>query len=138
MSAAEKVVVGAVSLVITLLAIALGFKMVNRTEEMSDIVVEEQDRTLQKEREYNVIKYDGYDINGSIAVNYVKTLVSEQEIEVVIVKGANTVTVTETGQFAGLRRIDSEYYLNPLKEYTCEVVRDVNEEISSVILTEIP
>ena len=133
-----KIILGAAGLIMTGVLIGLGFKVMDRTEALSNSVVEEQDKVLQTERVYNVVKYDGYDINGSVAVNYVKTVVSDYDIAVEIVKGAASVTVNEAEQFAKLRRIDSEYYLNPLKEYTCEVNRDVNDEITSVMLTEIP
>lgn len=138
MSAGLKIFLGAVSLTVTAILIGLSFKLLARTENMSNSVIEEQDRVIQSEKEYNVVKYDGYEISGSVAINYIKTVVSDYEITVVIVKGTDSVTVSEAEQFAELRRIDSGYYLNPLKEYACKVSRDVNEEISSVSLTEIP
>lgn len=138
MSISKRFLLEAAGLSLAVVFIGTGFVMASRSRILSETVIESQDRVLQQEQEYNVVKYDGYPINGSIALNYLKSVIADYGIPVTIIKGSVEIVITSSEQFASLRNIDSDNYINPMKDYQCEVHRDVNDMISGVDLTEVP
>ena len=136
MDIAKKWLYGSATLVVTMLIIGVGFTIFSKTKLFSDGVIQGQDRELQLEQEYDIVKYDGYKINGSVALNYLKTMVTEHDLSVVIEKGSTKITITSSSDFASLRDINHDSYLNPMKEYLCTVERDENDAISKIIIKE--
>lgn len=138
MSAGRKLLIEFAAISITLILIGLGIAIATRSQALSDTVLRSQDNQLQAEQEHAVVKYDGIPINGSLAVNYVKEVVSEYDIPVAIKKSGTIVRITSSEQFSELRDVDSTSYLHPFKEYECAVLRDVNDVIVEVQLEQLP
>ena len=119
------------SLIITIILCYCGFSLMNKGTELADFVGESQDKSLAEAKEYGLTKYDGYTINGSTAINYIKTAVTDYEVEAHIIKNnggaVTTGYIRYTSDFMAMRDVTQPItYINPLKEYTCTVYRDVN------------
>ena len=141
MSIAQKFLYGAAGLVVTILLIYAGLSIANRGKGLADFVTEEQDRGLTDAKEYGLLKYDGYTINGSTAINYVKTAVTDYGVIAYIKKGSGATEtvgmIQYTSDFTAMRDVTQhDTYINPLKEYKCAVYRDVNDSFSHIELIE--
>lgn len=141
MTVAQKFLLAAAGTMLTVGLVHMGFSMFNRGKELSAFVTDEQDRGLTDAKEYGLLKYDGYTINGSVAINYAKTAVTDYGVTVYIKKGsggtATVGTIQYTSDFAAMRDVTKpDTYINPLKEYSCTVYRDANDSFSHVEFVE--
>lgn len=138
MHVVTKFILGAAALIITILLLYTSLPVFSKSKTLSDQMIEEQDRTLSAVREYDVMKYDGYTINGSMAINYIKNVVNTHDIIIEVHGVSSDFVIAETSDFTLMRDIDSEKYINPLKEFLCFVRRDANDVITKIELTEVP
>lgn len=141
MSEARKFLLMAVGLIITVILCYYGFSLLRRGTEMSDFVAQSQDKGLTEAKEYGLLKYDGYTINGSTAINYIKTAVTDYGVEAHLIKtvaGApSTGIIDDTADFSLMRDVTSpSLYINPLKEYKCTVHKDANGAYSYIEVVE--
>lgn len=141
MSIGTKFLIGAGSLLATVILLYVGFSILGRGKTVSDIVTESQDKGIAQAKEYGLLMYDGYTINGSTAINYIKTAVTDYEVVAYIKKdnggSISTGTIQYTSDFIFMRDVTQpETYINPLKEYKCTVSRDVNGAFSSIEIEE--
>lgn len=141
MENAQKFLLGAVGLIVTVLLIYAGLNIYNRSKQVSDHVSEEQAKNLQDTKEYNLLKYDGCIINGSTAINYVKTCISDYSVEAHIIKGsgdtATTGYIKYSSDFTAMRDVTAHLqYINPLKEYKCVIRRNGNDAVVYVEIIE--
>ena len=133
MSVVQKFLLGAAGLLLTVSLITLGVQMFEKGKKVADIMANEQDSIAVALEEQGITKYDGYTINGSTAINYIK-VVNAAGVEVEITTANGTFTVSDDSLYALFRDIHSDKYINPLKEYACTVVRDDNNTIVKVVL----
>ena len=84
--------------------------------------------------EYEIVKYDGFILDGMTAVNYIKNMVNEYELPVIVEVEQRTFVVSGREELGLLRDVDSEKYISPYATYRCEVVRDENEVIKEIRL----
>ena len=133
MSVIQKFLLGAAGLLLTISLITLGIQMFEKGKTVADMMAKEQDSIAVVLEEQGITKYDGYEINGSTAINYIK-VVNAAGINVEITTSNGTFTVSDDTLYASLRDIHSDKYINPLKEYACTVVRDENNAIMKVVL----
>lgn len=138
MGVVKEWLLGFAIIVLTVLLLAIGIQIYERSERIADKVIESQDKTLKQEEEYEMTKYDGLPINGSLALNHTKVVVSEYHVPVTVVRGTNEAVVSTSAQFPDLRRLSSPLYLNPMKDYEHSVVRDENDVIVGIRLVEQP
>ena len=133
MSVIQKFLLGAAGLLLTISLIALGVNMFEKSKKVADRMAQEQDSVAVALEEQGITKYDGYQISGSTAINYIK-VVNSAGVDVEITTSNGTFTVSDDSLYASLRDIHSDKYINPLKEYRCTVVRDENNVIIKVVL----
>lgn len=141
MENAQKFLLGAVGLIITVLLIYAGLNIFNRSKQVADHIAEEQANNLENTKEYNLVKYDGYKINGSTAINYIKTCVTDYSVEAHIIKGSGATATTGyikySSDFTAMRDVTATMqYINPLKEYKCVIHRDGNDAVAYVEIIE--
>lgn len=141
MENAQKFLLGAVGLIITVLLIYAGLNIFNRSKQVADHVAEEQANNLENTKEYNLVKYDGYTINGSTAINYIKGCVTDYSVEAHIIKGSGATATTGiikfSSDFTAMRDVtDATKYINPLKEYKCTVCRNANDAVEYIEVRE--
>lgn len=125
-------------LLATVVLIGIGVGMLHRSDRFADELEKKQNDAIRQEQEYDLTKYDGVPINGSMALNHVKQVVAEYKVTVTVVKGSNEYVVASSEQFADMRKLESPLYLNPLKEYVGSVKRDANDVIIEIRLEEQP
>lgn len=133
MSVIQKFLLGAAGLLLTISLIAIGVQMFEKGKKVADIMVKEQEGVAVALEEQEITKYDGYQINGSTAINYIK-VVNAAGVDVEITTSKGTFTVSDDTLYASFRDIHSDKYINPLIEYRCTVVRDANNTIMKVRL----
>lgn len=141
MGVAKKFILGAAGLIITILLIYAGLSIYSRSKQLADGVTEGQDQSIKDAKEYGILKYDGYVINGATAINYIKTAVTDYEVEARIIKnvGGSLTTgyISTTADFTSMRDVtQGTTYVNPLKEYKCTVYRDSNDLFSYIEVVE--
>jgi len=92
MGVSKKFIIGAVELAVAVVLIYATIRIFSRSETVIDVVSTEQQKTGQGIAEYNVTRYDGYKIEGSTVISYVKTVIQDYEIPVEITTSINTFT----------------------------------------------
>ena len=139
MEVAKKFLLGSATLLITVGLVYIGISIYSRAVRTADIVSKEQQDTEKEVMEHGITKYDGYEINGSTAVTYIKSVIKRHggvSFEVTTSKG--TFSITDSSHYGDFRNIDSAYYINPMAEYLVTVIRDSNGAITSVALEYVP
>ena len=120
------------SLVVALILISM--QIFQRAVKVTTLLEQNQEQQLRKLEEYEIVKYDGLQIDGMTAISYIKKMTGTYGIPVQVATEKGIFKVREQSQYSSLRDIDSEQYINPLMKYRCEVVRDENEVISEIKL----
>lgn len=133
MSVVQKFLLGAASLLLTISLIVIGVQMFEKAKKVADVMANEQEGVAVALEEQGITKYDGYQINGSTAINYIK-VVNAVGVDVEVTTSNGTFTVSDDTLYASFRDMHSDKYINPLMEYRCTVVRDANNVIVKVVL----
>lgn len=133
MSVVQKFLLGAASLLLTISLIVIGVQMFEKAKKVADVMANEQEGVAVALEEQGITKYDGYQINGSTAINYIK-VVNAAGVDVEVTTSNGTFTVSDDTLYASFRDMHSDKYINPLMEYRCTVVRDTNNVIVKVVL----
>ena len=133
MSVVQKFLLGATGLLLTISLIAVGLQMFEKSKKVADMMAKEQDSVAVALEEQGITKYDGYQINGSTAINYIK-VVNAAGVDVEVTTANGTFIVSDDTLYASFRDMHSDKYINPLMEYRCTVVRDANNVIVKVAL----
>lgn len=133
MSVVQKFLLGAAGLLLTISLIAVGLQMFEKSKKVADMMAKEQDSVAVALEEQGITKYDGYQINGSTAINYIK-VVNAAGVDVEVTTANGTFIVSDDTLYASFRDMHSDKYINPLMEYRCTVVRDANNVIVKVAL----
>ena len=129
MQVSKQFLLDAVGLILTISLILTGVRLYRKAEQAVGILEKRQSRQLQNLEEYEVVKYEGYYIDGTTVLGYIRNLVGNYDLPVTVTTGKGTFRITERSQCANLRNKDSEQYINPLGTYLCEVLRDENSAI---------
>lgn len=129
MHISKQFLIEAVGLILTVSLILTGVRLYQRANSVVTIIEQRQDRQLQQMEEYEIVKYEGCAIDGITAVAYIKHLVGTYGLPVTITTAGGTFQVAGRLQYANLRDMQSEQYINPLGRFQCEVLRDENSAI---------
>ena len=133
MSVVQKFLLGAAGLILTISLITLGVQMFEKSKQVADRMAKEQENIAVALEEQGITKYDGYEINGSTAINYIK-VVNAAGVDVEVTTSNGTFTVSDDSLYSSLRDMHSDKYINPLMKYRCTVVRDENNNVTKVVL----
>ena len=118
------------SLVVALILISM--QIFQRAVKITTFLEQGQEQQLVELEEYEIVKYDGYQIDGMTAIGYIKRMTGTYDLPVHVVTVNGEFTVSGQAQYANLRDIDSEQYINPMAKFKCEVVRNENEVITEI------
>jgi len=137
MSEAKKMLLGAFGLMLTVALVFVGYAIFSRSMDVTDNITQGQMNTSKLIDEYPIMKFDGYEINGSQVIYYTKDVVGTYKVPVTIktVKVPGGFTVRDVSLYDSFRNINSNYYINPLASYKVAVERDDNDVIVSVTIT---
>lgn len=134
MQVSKQFLLEAVGLTLTVAVIFTGVRIYNRASQIIQIIEQRQEQQLQYLEEYEIIRYDGNCIIGSTAISYIKEMVGRYGLPITVTTGAGKFEITDSSQYAALRNLESEYYINPLGQFRCRVERDENEGIQGILL----
>lgn len=121
------------SLLVAFLLISV--QIFQRTTKITDLVKEEQEQQIIKLEEQEITQYDGLYLDGMAVISYIKNVVGNYELPVTVTTERTTYVVNDAQLYSQLRLTESEYYINPLALYFCEVIRDENDSITEVVIT---
>ena len=121
------------SLLVALLLISV--QIFHRTTRLTDLMKDEQEQQILALEEQDIVQYDGMYVDGMAVIGYIKNMVNNYDVPVKVLTEQHSFVVEENGLYAELRNAESEYYINPLALYYCEVVRDSNEVIKEIQIT---
>lgn len=134
MQISKQFLIEAVGLILTVSLILTGVRLYQRANRAVVMMEQRQDRQFQQMEEYEIVKYEGYSIDGTTAIAYIKYLVGTYGLPVTVTTAGGTFQVAERLQYANLRNMESEQYINPLGKFDCEVLRDENSAIVGAAL----
>ena len=96
----------AVGLSLLVALIFVSMQMFQRAVKVSTLLNAEQEEKIIMLEEYEIVKYDGLQVDGLTAVNYIKKMVGNYELPIVVETGAESFYVTKRDDFEMLRDID--------------------------------
>ena len=131
MQVSKEFLLEAVGLSLLVALILISVHLFQRGTKLAGLLEENQEQQITRLEEYELVKYDGFWIDGMTAVGYIKTVTGSYELPVEITT-TECFTITKREEYAQLRDIDSERYINPLAKYYCEVQRDANGVIEKI------
>lgn len=124
----------AVGLSLLVALIFISMQMFQRAVKISTLLNAEQEEKILMLEEYEIVKYEGLLMDGLTAVGYIKKMVENYELPIVVKNGTESFDVTKREDFELLRNIDSEKYISPYAIYRCWIVRDENKVITEIKL----
>ena len=139
MSTVQKILLFAVGLLITVGLISISFGIFDRVKDSTNVIEEENNKTIYAIREDKITKYDNMYISGALAVSYVRSIYSEVDNIFVLPTGKNMYdakNVSEDTLYYHMKTSTDDYYVNPLQKFYVEVVRNANGVITGVKITE--
>lgn len=120
------------SLLVALILISM--QLFQRVTKITTLLQQRQEEQIIELEEYEIVKYDGLQIDGMTAISYIKRMIGTYELPVNVVTINGEFTVTNITECAKLRDVQSEKYISPLSKYSCMVVRDENKVITELQL----
>lgn len=124
----------AVGLALLVALLMLGFQMFTRAETLLQRLDREEEKRIEELSEYEIVKYDGREIDGITAISHIKNVVSNYGIQVVLYTEKGSVIVEGAEQLSLLREENSDYYVEAWGIYACNIVRNENDSIEQMII----
>ena len=124
----------AVGLSLLVALILISMQLFQRVTKITTLLQQRQEEQIIELEEYEIVKYDGLQIDGMTAISYIKRMIGTYELPVNVVTINGEFTVTNITECAKLRDVQSEKYISPLSKYSCMVVRDENKVITELQL----
>jgi len=132
MQVSKEFLLEAVGLSMVVILILISMQIFQRAVKITEVIEKEQEQQLIELEEYEIIKFDGLQIDGMTVINYIKRMTGTYNLPVHVETVKGEFTVSEKKQYSNLRNVESEQYINPFAKYRCEVVRDENEVITNI------
>ena len=124
----------AVGLSLLVALILISMQLFQRATKITTLLQERQEEQIVELEEYEIVKYDGLQIDGMTAISYMKRMVDTYELPVYVATLNSEFILTNTAEFEELRNVHSEKYISPLTKYACNVIRDENKVITKIQL----
>ena len=131
MNVSKEFLLEAVGLSILVALLLVSVQLFQRATKLTALLEEGQEQQITELEEYEIVKYDGLEVDGMTAVNYIKRMIGTYKLPVEVTN-TNEEFVVKKEDYSELRNINSEKYINPLAVYHCEVLRDENQAISKI------
>ncbi|MCR5154774.1 MAG: hypothetical protein K6B75_08020 [Lachnospiraceae bacterium] len=132
MQVSKHFIVEAVGLLITVALLSIALGMYKNTEDGLRSIKHRQEATLKRLEEYEITKYDGCLVKGSMAASFVRMAVCDYGLHANISTGKTNYTICEAEMCYLMNNISADEYVNPLNSYKCRVYRDVNGALSEI------
>lgn len=134
MSVSKEFLMEAVGLSLLVALLLISMQLFQRAIKITSLLEENQEQQILALEEYEIVKYEGLQIDGLTAINYIKRMTGTYGLPVTVATELGEFRVTERSECAQLRDISSEKYVNPMMLFGCEVCRDENGVITEVKL----
>lgn len=132
MHISKEFLIEAVGLSLLVALILISMQIFQRAVKITSLLEEGQEQQITELEEYEIVKYDGLLIDGMTAISYIKRMVDVYELPVSVVSLNGEFVVTKSAEYADLRNVNSEKYINPILKYRCKVIRDENKVITEL------
>ena len=134
MNISKEFLMEAVGLSLLVALILIGMQMFQKSIKLTNLLQNRQEESIARMEEYELIKYEDLMIDGITAVGYIKNVVGEYHLPVIVEEKQRKFSVSERADFSLMRDMDSEKYIFPYVLYQCKVIRDENEVITEIKL----
>ena len=132
MHVSKEFLMEAVGLSLLVALILISVQMFQRAVKITSLLEEGQEQRISELEEYEIVKYDGLQIDGMTAISYIKRMTGTYGLPVNLSTTMGEFVLSGEYEYEELRNIASEKYINPLAKYRCEIVRDENEVITEI------
>ena len=134
MNISKEFLMEAVGLSLLVALILIGMRMFQKTIKITTQIERNQEQTITNLEEYELVKYDEMVIDGMTALGYIKNVIVEYHLPVIVEEKQRKFTVDSRDDLGLLRDVDSEKYISPYGFYQCRVIRNENEVIAEINL----
>lgn len=134
MNISKEFLMEAVGLSLLVALILIGMQMFQKTVRIATLLQNHQEQNIAQLEEYDLVKYEDLILDGMTALSYIKNVVGEYQVPVIVEEKQKKFSVTGQADFGLLRDIDSEKYICPYALYKCKVIRDENNVITEINL----
>lgn len=134
MQVSKEFLMEAVGLALLVALILISMQIFQRAVKITSLLEEGQEQKISELEEYEIVQYDGLQIDGMTAISYIKKMVGTYQMPVQVCNEKGNFMISDRSGYEKLRNVNSENYINPLAKYRCTVVRDENEVITEVIV----
>lgn len=135
MRVSKEFLMEAVGLSLLVAFILISVQMFQKANKITMLLEEGQEQKFMELQEYEIVRYDGLEIDGMTAIGYIKTMVGTYQIPVAVATQKSSFIVTGKEDYASLRDSASDKYIHPLSLYLCEVIRDENGSVKEIKIT---
>ena len=133
MSVIKEFILFAVGIVITVSLAVISFNVYSKAEEVGKGIAEREQAVINELRDYDLMRYDGSEIDGSKAVSYIKKMYSTRDVTIEVTSGGRKFVIDGTS-IGEIRNTSSVYYLNPFKKYYVSVGTDENDAANVITI----
>ncbi|MBQ8877756.1 MAG: hypothetical protein IJ029_03440 [Lachnospiraceae bacterium] len=134
MNISKEFLMEAVGLSLLVALILIGMRMFQKTIKITTQIERNQEQTITYLEEYELVKYDEMVIDGMTALGYIKNVIMEYSLPVIVEEKQRKFSVDSRDDLGLLRNADSGKYISPYGFYQCRVVRNENEVIYEINL----
>ncbi len=133
MSVIKEFILFAVGMIITVSLAVISINVYSKAEEVGRGIAEREQYALNELKEYDVMRYDGTEVDGGKAISYIRRMYSTRDIPIEVKYGGKSFVV-DGDSISGIRDTASVYYLNPLKKYYISVSTDENDAVREIVV----
>ena len=134
MNISKEFLMEAVGLSLLVALILIGMQMFHKTIKITTLLQNNQEERITQLEEYDLVKYEDLLLDGMTVLGYIKNVVGEHQLPVIVEEKQKKFSVTERAEFGLLRDVESEKYIYPYALYKCKVIRDENDVITEINL----
>lgn len=134
MNISKEFLMEAVGLSLLVALILIGMQMFHKTIKITTLLQNHQEESITQLEEYDLVKYEDLLLDGMTVLGYIKNVVGEHRLPVIVEEKQKKFSVTERAEFGLLRDVESEKYICPYALYKCKVIRDENDVITEINL----
>ncbi len=129
----KRIVEIAVGMLMLVGVISIGYGIFHQGEELASQTSERIANEIAERKEWSLTQYEGLGASGVDVIKYIKTNIDQVDKIKVVTEGKTFYASVD--QFDKYRVSSSEYYINPLKTFTVETVRNKNKVITEVVIS---
>ena len=108
MNISKEFLMEAVGLSLLVALILIGMQMFHKTIKITTLLQNNQEESITQLEEYDLVKYEDLLLDGMTVLGYIKKVVGEYQLPVIVEEKQKKFSVTERAEFGLLRDVESE------------------------------